>query len=170
MSSTITSQDRSRLIRLASTIEAGSALRRAILAGVSSGSCFGYKEAASPKYRDYVDRKRDKGEKPLDEEAWRSRVLGEGREKDKPSFRKNYRPKMESVMTKHRLTDDDAKQVIEFSLDRPKKGKPQPPAELKRRFMMNAKPETRERVKDMSPADFMVMLRSILDQEEVSGG
>jgi len=87
-------------------------------------------------------------------------------EKPKASFKKHYRPKMESVMTKHELTDDDAKQVMEFSVDRPKKGKPQSPEELKRRFMQNAKPETKERMKNMSPADFMIMLRAVLDQEE----
>ena len=246
------------------------------------------KEAAGPSYKDYVDKKRKKGEKPLDEAAWESRVKGKGKgegeggksedkserteaqkkdyvkglksdaedivvgidevmedlheggvdyykhpkfkgitnklldvmgeledanpeklgeaemealhkkvsdgyrelqkavqehvsegskgkaksksEKPKASFKKNYRPKMESVMTKHELTDDDAKQVIEFSVDRPKKGKPQSPEELKRRFMQNAKPETKERMKNMTPADFMVMLRAVLDQEEGGGG
>jgi len=82
------------------------------------------------------------------------------------SFKKNYRPKMESVMKKHELTDDDGAQIIEFSLARPKKGKPQSPAELMRRFMQNAKPETKARMKNMSPADFMIMLRAVLDQEE----
>lgn len=234
------------------------------------------KEAAGPSYKDYVEKKRKKGEKPLDEEAWESRVKGKGEgksekkdegkkdegggktvslsraegeklsealsgwarsagdpiytvsshakagkpipaddakkalgtvtfvlehagayqlsnsekkqvatakkmlekavksekpksEKPKPKFKGNYRPKMESVMTKHDLTDDDAKQVMEFSVDRPKKGKPQSPEELKRRFMQNAKPETKERMKNMSPADFMIMLRAVLDQEEGGG-
>lgn len=152
------------------------------------------KEAAGPSYKNYVEKKRKKGEKPLDEEAWQSRVMGKGEgegkseekdegkkdegggksekpksEKPKASFKKNDRPKMESVMKKHELTDDDAAQVIQFSIDRPKKGKPQSPEELKRRFMQNAKPETKERMKNMSPADFMVMLRSILDQEEGVG-
>ena len=89
--------------------------------------------------------------------------------KKKPSFKKNYRPKMESVMKKHELTDDDAAQVIQFSIDRPKKGKPQSPEELMRRFMQNAKPETKERMKGMTPAEFMVMLRAVLDEEEGGG-
>ena len=242
------------------------------------------KEAAGPSYKDYVEKKRKKGEKPLDEEAWESRVKGKGEgksedkgdegkkdegggktvslsraegeklsealggwhssasdpiyavsshaafghpipadaakkalgkvttmlehadayqlsdsdkkqlssakkmlekavgsksekpksekpksEKPKPKFKGNYRPKMESVMTKHDLTDDDAKQVMEFSVARPKKGKEQSPEELKRRFMQNAKPETKERMKNMSPADFMIMLRAVLDQEEGGG-
>ncbi len=236
------------------------------------------KEAAGPSYKDYVEKKRKKGEKPLDEGAWESRVKGKGEgkseekdegkkdegggktvslsraegeklsealggwhssasdpiyavsshasagkpisaeaakkalgkvtfmlehaeahrlsdsekkqlssakkmlekavgsksekpksEKPKPKFKGNYRPKMESVMTKHDLTDDDAKQVMEFSVARPKKGKEQSPEELKRRFMQNAKPETKERMKNMSPADFMIMLRAVLDQEEGGG-
>lgn len=130
------------------------------------------KEAAGPSYKNYVEKKRKKGEKPLDEEAWQSRVMGkgegEGKSEEKDEGKKD-RPKMESVMKKHELTDDDAAQVIQFSIDRPKKGKPQSPEELKRRFMQNAKPETKERMKNMSPADFMVMLRSILDQEEGVG-
>ncbi len=36
------------------------------------------KESAGPSYKDYVDRKRKKGEKPLDEKAWESRVKGKG--------------------------------------------------------------------------------------------
>ena len=143
------------------------------------------KEAGS--YKEYVDRKRSKGEKPLDEDAWKARTQGGGKGpeaegkpakkpgqppaegKKKPSFKKNYRPKMESVMKKHELTDDDAAEVIQFSIDRPKKGKPQSPAELMRRFMQNAKPETKERMKGMTPAEFMVMLRAVLDEEEGGG-
>ena len=39
------------------------------------------KEAAGPSYKDYVEKKRKKGEKPLDEEAWESRVKGKGEDK-----------------------------------------------------------------------------------------
>lgn len=91
-------------------------------------------------------------------------------EKPKASFKKNYRPTMESVMTKHSLTDDDAADVIQFSIDRPKKGKEQSPAELMRRFMEHAKPETKERMKGMNPAEFMKMLRAVLDDEDGGGG
>jgi len=91
-------------------------------------------------------------------------------EKPKASFKKNYRPTMESVMTKHNLTDDDAAEVIKFSIDRPKKGKEQSPAELMRRFMEHAKPETKERMKGMNPAEFMKMLRAVLDDEEGGTG
>lgn len=237
------------------------------------------KEAAGPSYKDYVEKKRKKGEKPLAEDAWESRVKGKGEsgggaeksegkkdedkggggktvslppaeskklgealgqwhasgsdpiyavssnayagkpipadaakkaldkvntllqgdmsaadkkqlssakamlekltgekpkgkaksEKPKASFKKNYRPTMESVMTKHSLTDDDAAEVIKFSIDRPKKGKEQSPAELMRRFMEHAKPETKERMKGMNPAEFMKMLRAVLDDEEGGG-
>jgi len=234
------------------------------------------KEAAGPSYKDYVDKKRKKGEKPLDEAAWESRVKGKGEggksedkgdkgsegggkslspadgkklgealsqwhesgsdpiyavssnaaagkpippeaakkalskidtllmgdmspadkkqlssakamlekvtgaksegggksksEKPKKTYKKNYRPTMESVMNKHGLTDDDAAEVIQFSIDRPKKGKEQSPAELMRRFMEKAKPETKERMKGMNPQEFMKMLRAVLDDEEGGGG
>lgn len=87
-------------------------------------------------------------------------------EKPKKTFRKNYRPKMEAVMSKHGLTDEDAKAVIEFSTDRPRKGKEQPPAVLMQRFMAKASPETKERMKGMTPDEFKTMLRAIMDQDE----
>ena len=36
------------------------------------------KEAAGPSYKDYVEKKRKKNEKPLAEDAWQSRVKGKG--------------------------------------------------------------------------------------------
>lgn len=115
------------------------------------------------------DKKQLSSAKKMLEKAVGSKSEKPKSEKPKPKFKGNYRPKMESVMTKHDLTDDDAKQVMEFSVARPKKGKEQSPEELKRRFMQNAKPETKERMKNMSPADFMIMLRAVLDQEEGGG-
>ena len=108
-----------------------------------------------------------------DQKAYKSdaktKFKSKGKGKSRGTFTKNYRPKMESVMTKHGLTDDDAADVIQFSIDRPKKGTPQSPAELMRRFMAKAKPETKERMKGMTPNEFMVMLRAVLDQEEGVG-
>lgn len=140
------------------------------------------KEAGS--YQEYVDRKRKKGEKPMTEDAWRSRTQGGGKSESKgeeksgqppaekkpaKSFRLNYRPKMESVMTTYKLTDDDAAQVIQFSIERPKEGRPKTDAQLKQDFLANASPETKARMENMTAADFMIMLRAVLDQEEGGG-
>lgn len=140
------------------------------------------KEAGS--YQEYVDRKRKKGEKPMTEDAWRSRTQGGGKSESKgeeksgqppagkkpaKSFKGNYRPKMESVMTTYKLTDDDAAQVIQFSIDRPKRGTPKTDAQLKQDFLANASPETKARMENMTAADFKIMLRAVLDQEEGGG-
>jgi hypothetical protein len=108
---------------------------------------------------------KDKGEK--DEPGSKPiEVKNKKKDEGKATFKKNYRPKMESVMSKHKLTDTDAEEVIAFSVDRPKKGKPVPDAVLMQRFMAKAKPETRDRMKGMSPLEFMVMLRAVLDEGE----
>ncbi len=65
---------RSRLIRLAAVHPE---LRADILPLL--------KEAAGPSYKDYVDRKRNKGEKPLAQDAWESRVMGKGKGDSKKS-------------------------------------------------------------------------------------
>lgn len=85
------------------------------------------------------------------------------------SWKKNYGKSMESVMGKHSLTDADAEQVLEFRKERPRKGQPASPSELLRRFMQKAKPETKERMKGVSPQEFMKMLGVIFDDEEGVG-
>ena len=39
--------------------------------------------ADAPKYKDYVEEKKKKNEKPLDEDAWEAQVLGKGEKEDK---------------------------------------------------------------------------------------
>ena len=120
-----------------------------------------------------ADKKQLSSAKAMLEKVTGTKSEGGGKaksEKPKKTYKKNYRPKMESVMDKHDLTDDDAAAVIEFSTDRPRKGKEQTPAELMRRFLAKAKPETKERMKGMNPNEFMVMLRAILDDEEGGAG
>lgn len=56
-------------------------------------------------------------------------------------------------------------EMVDFRNGR-KKGDPISDEELKRRFMKEASPESKERVKDMSPEEFRIALRSLLDEEE----
>lgn len=120
--------------------------------------------------------KADIGGDPLDEAAqkkykadaktkWKTKVP-----KHHTSHEKNYGKSMESVMDKHDLTDDDAEQILDFKKDRPRKGKPQPPAELMRRFLQKAKPETKKRMEGVSPTEFVKMLGVIFDDEDLGGG
>lgn len=81
------------------------------------------------------------------------------------SYKKSYKPAVTKVMDKHSLTDDDAAQVKAFKSDKPPSGAPVSPAVLMQRFMAKAKPETKERMKGMSPKEFMAMLAAISDDE-----
>ena len=148
---------------------------------------------AAPRYRDYVRRFKAKPggpSKPLTKDEWEAKVLGvkkappkektPSKEKGKippkekgktppktppKSYKKTYAKPVTAVMDKHNLTDDDADEVKAFKKDKPAKGKFVPPAELLKRFLSKAKPETRERMKGVSPGDFMKMLGAIMDDE-----
>lgn len=150
-------------------------------------------------YQEYVERKKKKGEKPLSQDKWESRVEGQlakGRahprdqKKEAPTaegkvtrpapgkkwpkyegertWEKNYRAPAQHVMGAYGLKDDDAEELTKYSRDKPhdtfQKVSPQ---KLMLEFLRNAKPETRERMKGMSPKDFMIMLRSMTADEPV---
>jgi len=85
---------------------------------------------------------------------------------EKPSSGKKWHPKVKEVMEEHDLKDADAEEVKEFKGDKPSTGKPVPDAELLRRFLQKAKPETKERMKGVSPAEFKQMLGAIMKDEE----
>ena len=75
---------------------------------------------------------------------------------------------MAETMNKHGLTGADANELDGFksksgikSKDKPKKS----PVQLMADFMAKAKPETKERMKGVSPADFMKLLGAIMDDE-----
>jgi len=67
------------------------------------------------------------------------------------------------------LTDDDEKEVGKFK-KKLKNYKKMTDAQLMQKFMREAKPETKERMKGMSVADFMIMFKSIMDEEEGGEG
>lgn len=85
------------------------------------------------------------------------------------SYKKKYHAQVTKVMDKHNLTDTDADEVKAFKKDKPKSKTKVPPAELLRRFLAKAKPETKERMKGVSPAEFISMLGAILQDEEGAG-
>lgn len=70
------------------------------------------------------------------------------------------------MMNKHKLEEDDAKELKNFKKAKSDQGQKLSPAELMKRFLQKAKPETKERMKGMDPADFMKMYAAILDDEE----
>jgi len=121
------------------------------------------KEAA-PTYQDYVEKKKKKKEKPLDRDAWEAKVEGTG-PVNQPKRKKNYHPKVKDVMDKHDLEDADADEVRAFKKDKPSSGAKVSPQVLMQRFLSKAKPETKERMKGVAPADFMKMLGAIMDDE-----
>ena len=127
-------------------------------------------------YSAYLERKKKEGKKPLSRAEWEARTQG-GKaagphpkgNKPAKTWKKKYSPKVESVMDNHALTDDDANQVREFKSDKPSSGIPVSPTQLMQRFLAKAKPETRERMKGMTPAEFMQMLGAIMEDEEGAG-
>jgi len=89
----------------------------------------------------------------------------------KKSPPKTYPPPVTEVMNKYELTDDDAEEVREFKGRKPRKPKEKlTDAQLMARFLAEAKPETRERMKGMSPADFMKILGAIMEEDEGDEG
>ena len=149
-------------------------------------------DAAAPKYQDYVERKQNMGEKPLDEKAWERKVLqtgisgdelkeekakgapAEGTEEKKPEGtapKKTYKKPVQEVMQAHNLTDDDATEVEAYRKKKPLKPHgTKSDAQLMQEFLAHAKPETKERMKDVTPAEFVKMLGAIMDEEEGGEG
>jgi hypothetical protein len=128
-------------------------------------------------YTDYLARKKREGKKPLSRAEWEARTQGGTKAGPHPkgntppkTWKKKYAPKVEAIMDQHALTDEDADQVREFKSDRPSSGVVQTPAQLMQRFLSKAKPETKERMKGVTPAEFMQMLGAIMDDEEGGQG
>lgn len=88
-----------------------------------------------------------------------------GKKKDNKTYKKKYSPQVELTMDLHKLTDADADEVKAFKKGKPQSGVKVPPAELLRRFLSKAKPETKERMKGVTPAEFIKMLAAIMEEE-----
>jgi len=100
-----------------------------------------------------------------------SKAVGGGKAPSKAprkTYKKTYAKPVTTVMDKYSLTDDDASEVLKFKKDKPR-GDKVTDAELLRRFLAKAKPETKERMKGVSPAEFVKMLGAIMDEDEGMG-
>ncbi len=73
---------------------------------------------------------------------------------------------LQSLVKKLKLKKPDTEEMKAFKKVAPKKLSP---ARLMQKFLAKAKPETKERMKGVSPADFMKMLGAIMDEEETTG-
>jgi len=74
-------------------------------------------------------------------------------------------PKGFAQVKKFSLQSGDVQQVLDKVVN--PKGRKLSPAELMRKFLQEAKPETRERMKGMSPAEFMDLVKFMASDEEV---
>lgn len=70
------------------------------------------------------------------------------------------------IANQYDLEGEDADEVRNFRGDKPFHGKKLTPQELMQKFLAKAKPETKERMQGMSIADFLVMYKSIMSDEE----
>ena len=75
------------------------------------------------------------------------------------------REKMEYLKLNNGLMDADEDEVKAFKKRKPKTGVKLNDAQLMAKFLKEAKPETRERMKTMSVADFKAMMAAIKDEE-----
>jgi len=77
-------------------------------------------------------------------------------------------PKGPKMVAEKNLKDEDVDAVLNQVVN--KKGMMLTPMQLMQKFMREAKPETRERMKDMTPAEFMEIVKFMADDEEVDAG
>ncbi|MCK5643391.1 MAG: hypothetical protein KAJ19_21455, partial [Gammaproteobacteria bacterium] len=79
---------------------------------------------------------------------------------------RKYHSDVLGVANQYDLEGEDADALHEFKKDKPLRGKKITDEQLMQKFLSKAKPETRERMKGMSVADFMIAYKSIMDEEE----
>lgn len=79
--------------------------------------------------------------------------------------RKYAAPVLE-ISNKYDLEGEDADELYDFKADKPNRGSSITDAELFQKFLAKASPETRERMQGMDLKDFMVMYKSIMDEDE----
>lgn len=79
---------------------------------------------------------------------------------------KGWHADVHHQMLKHNLLDDDSEQLKKFKGNKPNHGTPISDQVLMQRFLAKAKPETKERMKNMSVADFKKMYAAINADEE----
>lgn len=95
----------------------------------------------------------------------------EGTKKDPRSFRhqptEERRKKRDAIITKYELQEEDLEELKENAWKPDKKApKARDIKKIMQEFLKNATPETRERMKGMSPAEFEVVWLSVMDDDE----
>jgi hypothetical protein len=84
----------------------------------------------------------------------------------RPYAERKYTQPVLEVANQYDLESEDADALYDFKVDKPSTGFRINETQLMQKFLAKAKPETRERMKGMSLADFMVMYKSIMKDEE----
>jgi hypothetical protein len=79
---------------------------------------------------------------------------------------RQYGKEVLDMANKYDLEGEDADELYDFRSDKPGFGKKLTDQQLMQKFLAKAKPETKERMKGMSVADFMVMYKAIMADEE----
>lgn len=79
---------------------------------------------------------------------------------------RTYSPEVLDVWNRNDLEEEDADELYNFRVDKPPGGKKLTDAQIMQKFLAQASPETRERMKGMSLDDFMIAYKSILDADE----
>lgn len=77
---------------------------------------------------------------------------------------RRYHDDVLEIANKYDLESEDADALYDWRVDKPARGRALTDQEKFNRFMAKAKPETRERMRNMDLADFMVMYKSILKE------
>jgi len=75
----------------------------------------------------------------------------------------------DKVTTTFEGADDIAEEIAAFASDKPKSGVKLTDAQIMQKFLSKAKPETKERMKGMSPAEFMKILGALTEDDEGMG-
>ena len=93
-----------------------------------------------------------------------------GKDSEKKSKKTKEKSKhskpLASALKKYNLKDEDGDEVKAFLDRKPSQGRKLTNQEMFQRFLKNAKPETKERMKNMSPAEFMEIVGAITDDDE----
>jgi hypothetical protein len=122
------------------------------------------KDEAPAKSQGKKDEAEGKPSAPADKADAKQTPRGKTKAKQTPALKK--------LLTQSSLETSDADSVLDWKKRKPSQGQKLSDAQMLARFLRFAKPETKERMKGMSPADFMKIYSVLVDDEEgdVEGG
>lgn len=79
---------------------------------------------------------------------------------------RKYSGKLLPIWNEYDLEGEDADELYDFKNRKPGLGRKLDPEALKQKFLREASPETRERMKDLPIDEFMIAYKAIMDDEE----